>query len=188
MSLPNISYMSMADTGANGDKNPVIVTKDFANNPCTLKRLKYEYSQIVQNHDLLPSNVSLSWKQWDNTSAITKMPMEWTFVVKGELKEFELVVHFPCNYPFEKPYYYVKTNSGTRELTQYLIHVTMKNEKSLDPNLKSEYDYVRTAEMTAWLAQSKFRFRTTVADYISPLLQDEIMFKLLQMAPDTNMA
>ena len=189
MSLPNLSYMSMADTGASGAANPV-AAEDLANDPgVLLKRLKHEYGTIVQNHELVPSNVTLSWTKWDNKSDTTKMPTEWTFVVEGE---FELVVHFPYKYPFEKPYYYVKTNGGTLvEVKQYLLLVTMEqgpNGKGPKPGLESQYDYVRDDKMTAWLAQSRFSPALTVAKYISELIGNKKLFELLQMAPATSMA
>ena len=189
MSLPNLSYMSMADTGASGAANPV-AAEELANDPGVLsKRLKHEYGTIVQNHELVPSNVTLSWTKWVNKSDTTKMPTEWTFVVEGE---FELVVHFPYKYPFEKPHYYVKTKGGTLvEVKQYLALVTMEqgpNGKGPKPGLESEYDHVRGDEMTAWLAQSRFSPALTVAKYISELIGDETLFRLLQMAPITMMA
>ena len=188
MSLPNLSYMSMADTGASGAANP-IAAGDLAGKPnVLLRRLKHEYDTIVKDHELITSNVTLSWTIWDNESDTTKMPTEWTFVVNGE---FELVVHFPYKYPFGKPYYYVKMNGGTLvEVKQYLALVTMEqgpNGKGPKPDLESEYNYVRSGRMTAWLAQSSFSPALTVATYISELIGDETLFKLLQMAPYTRM-
>lgn len=187
MLLPNLSCLSMAGTGANGDADPV-GAKELANEPgVLLKRLKQEYNTIVQNHDLLPSNVSLSWTTWENESDTTKMPTEWTFAVEGE---FELVVHFPFRYPFEKPYYYVKTSGGTLvEVKQYLTSVTMEQGPDGNrpkPGLESEYSYVRQDDLFEWLSQLKFGPPMTVAAYISKLIEDDTLRRLLKMAPATN--
>lgn len=184
--------MSLAHTGAHGDDSPAMYAGNWKEEqrPKMFQRFKSEYESIVKDHELLPDTVSVSWTAWDNESDKTMLPMQWTFVV--DPWRFELVVRFPSEYPWKKPYYFVKTKYGTEvNVKQYLALVTMKNGpdgKGPKPGLKFEYDYIRNEKLINWVGQTSFSPAMTVANYIAGLIKDPTLLGLLQMAATVDMS
>ena len=177
-------------TGANGDDSPAMNADNWKKDqfPKMFKRFQNEYESIINDHELLPNTVSVSWTAWDNESDKMMPPMQWTFVVAPW--NFELVVRFPSEYPFKPPYYFVKTKDGTEmDMKRYFMHVTTEegpNGKSFRSGFKEKFDYVRENEMVKFLGQLQHSPGMTVGSYISKLLNDKTLMWLLAMAPFTQ--
>lgn len=153
--------------------NPPAMNFENPGAPAVMKRLKKEYEDIVKNHELMPSNVLANWEAWDNKNDTLKMPLQWKLAVDGKAT---LVVHFPTDYPFERPYYYVETKGGKLvDMKQFFVVAAKNSETSSVSELGD--DAVR------FLAQVEFSPAVTVAYFVTRVLNDPVLSDLLSSAP-----
>ena len=178
------------NTGANGDDSPALYEQNWKPDkiPAMFKRFKKEYNTIVRDHELLPNTVSVSWVTWDNKLYNMILPFQWTFVTAPW--NFEIVVRFPSDYPWKKPYYFVKTkDEAEMDMKQYFMYVTTEkfdNGTRAKPGFEESFSYVRNDAMVNFLGQMQHSPAMTVGMYISKILNDETLVSLLEMSPFTK--
>lgn len=169
--------------GAHIEKHENIDATLFADNRGA-KRLEHELNFL--NTDAygppLPNNVTVQWtKREDDISTDIMLGTQWILDVNDTDGRYTVVVRFPGKYPFEPPYYYVEThNSVLVDLKLYLHTVT---ESMSDPETKKLRDHVRSEAVMNRMDPRYYSPANTVKAFVSWLFRDDLLTRLLKMAP-----
>ena len=168
--LPNLGRLPVQPTGVFGDETADVDWEERAN----LRRFKYEYAEALEDPDEALQTTLLTWAVYDNDDDPNLLRFAWTFFVEGGL--YELLVRFPQDYPFNAPYYYIKTFGEVPvEIKEYLHYVArLKGGDTLA--------YVDSIFATDLNATHNWTPRTHITDYVKRIIKDPILAPLLAEA------
>ena len=172
--LPDLGRLPLAPTSVTGDVEPGLW--ESGRGPSLVRRAKREYERALADTDPSLQNTLLTVASVANDDDSSKAPFAWTFHVNGLC---EIVVRFPHAFPFEAPYYYVKTFGGVQtDIKEFLVFVA--NQAGGDVK-----EYVHAIVGTdlnplAWWNPSKF-----VVDHVKRLVNDPKLAALLAQASTT---
>ena len=173
--LPDLGRLRLAPTGVMGDEEPDLLTRD--GDFVRMARLKKEYKDALADKDPDLQDTLLTVTPYlDGESDM--VPLEWTFYVANGL--YEIVVRFPTSYPFQAPYYYVKTFGGVLvEFKRYVTFVSRKEGGRVE-------DYVYDIAPTELNYAHNWSPALHAIHYVKRYATDPLLKPLLEQASETH--
>ena len=169
--LPNLGRLPLQQpTGVFGDETADVDWEERAN----LRRFKYEYAEALDDPDEALQTTLLTWAHAYNDDDPNLLRFAWTFFVEGGL--YEILVRFPQDYPFNAPYYYIKTFGevpvGIKEYLHYVARLRGGDTLA----------YVDSIFATDLNATHNWTHRAHITDYVKRIIKDPILAPLLAEA------